>query len=91
MEARVKAERERAAAKAKEDAEQAELTTKVQAAAEALHRRQIIQAIKEGYDVAIDFELSAKEAKELAAAGFAISAEDISSAEMDNSNTQPEK
>ncbi len=91
MEARVKAEREQAAAKAREDAEQAELSAKVQAAAEALHRRQVIQAIKEGYDVAVDFELTAKEAKELAAAGFAISSEEITSAETGDATAVPEK
>jgi hypothetical protein len=36
------------------------------------HRAQVIEAIKQGYDVAIDFELTPAEAKSLADAGFAI-------------------
>lgn len=87
LEARVKAERERSTAQSKEEAEQADMTAKVQAAAEALHRQQIIQAIKAGEAVEIDFELTPKEAKELAAAGFEISVEEIKSAESPDSAT----
>ena len=36
------------------------------------HRAKVIEAIKQGYDVAIDFELTPAEAKSLADAGFAI-------------------
>ncbi len=90
IEARANVERERATAKAKEEAEQAEITAKFQVAAENLHRRQIIQAIKAGEVVEVDFELTAKEAAELAAAGFEISAEEIKSAESKDLVTQPD-
>lgn len=91
LETRAKTERERSAVQAKEDAEQAEITAKLQAAAETLHRREIIQAIKAGEAAEIDFELTAKEAKELAAAGFEISAEEIRSAESRDSTTPHKK
>ena len=91
LEARAKVERERAASREKEDVEQAEMTAKVQAATETLHRRQIIQAIKAGEAAEIDFELTAKEAKELADAGFEISPEEIKSAESGDSTTPDRK
>ncbi len=91
MEARAKVEQERATLQAKEEADQAEIAAKFQVATETLHRRKIIQAIKAGEVVEIDFELTAKEAKELAVAGFEISPEEIKSAESKDLITQPDK
>ena len=71
-EAREKIEKEHQDAQAKKDAEQAALTAKLEAAADKIHRAQIIKAIKDGYAVDIDFELTPEEAKDLAKAGFAI-------------------
>ena len=70
--AREKTEKEHQDAQAKKDAEQAALTAKLEAAADKIHRAQIIKAIKDGYAVDIDFELTPEEAKDLAKAGFAI-------------------
>lgn len=67
-----RAELEQAEAKEKMDAQEAEILERARAAAEKLHRAKVIQAIKDGYDVQLDFVLTAQEAKSLAAAGFEI-------------------
>lgn len=85
QQSREKAEKERlqreaqsAAAKAAADAlekkraEEAELILQLEEKARKEHRAKVIEAIKQGQDVTIDFELTAAEAKALAAAGFAI-------------------
>lgn len=70
-----RAELEEAEAQKKNEAQEAEILEKARAAAEKLHRAKVIQAIKDGYDVQLDFELTAQEAKSLAAAGFEVPAE----------------
>lgn len=78
-EARIRAEREQEADRQRES----DIAAKIQEATEKLTRRQIIEAIKDGYDVNLDFELTAEEIKELAEAGFEIPSEDILSAEAE--------
>ena len=56
-------------------------------AAERLRRAKIITALKEGYDVEVDFELSVEEAKSLAEAGFEIPAEVLDTDNEENTET----
>lgn len=73
-------EREALALAAKAEAEAAERKRKEEAEAilaleekeRQQHRAQVIEAIKQGYDVDVDFELTPEEARSLAEAGFAI-------------------
>jgi len=71
-ETRAKLEREQAKKKAEEDAKTTELAEQAEVATEKLRRKRIIEAIKDGYDVEINFELTPAEAQELANAGFDI-------------------
>lgn len=70
--ARAKLEREQTEKKAEEEKKVTEIAEQAEAAAEKIRRKQIIQAIKEGYDVERNFELTPEEAKELAQDGFDI-------------------
>jgi hypothetical protein len=79
----VRAEIEQAEAQKTKEAQEAEIMEKARVAAEKLHRAKVIQAIKDGYDVQLDFELTAAEAKSLAAAGFEIP-EEATAAEPEN-------
>ena len=56
----------------RQKAEEAEAILVLEEKTRQQHRAQVIEAIKQGYDVAIDFELTPAEAKSLADAGFAI-------------------
>lgn len=75
-ETRAKLEREQREKKAEEETKAAEIAEQAETAAENLRRKQTIQAIKAGYDVELNFELTPAEAKELAEAGFDIPVED---------------
>ncbi|MGI5868795.1 MAG: hypothetical protein ACOX9C_05050 [Kiritimatiellia bacterium] len=88
-EAIASAAKAKAEAEAKQKAEETKMILALEEQKVQEHRKQVIEAIKQGYDVAIDFELTPAEAKALADAGFAIPEEALKT-EPDTSEPDPD-